>query len=102
MRPMQWMLAKRKPLPPNAFSRSWRENVLEVLFPPSIYGRGASTFSARANVEAAASAASAASTVASASASAAVQPGPAAARPVSEAAERASGKTGKKEKAKAK
>jgi hypothetical protein len=95
MRPMQWMLAKRKPLPPNAFSRSWRENVLEVLFPPSVYGRGASTSPARAKVEVAAAAASAAS----AATSAAVQPGLAAARSVSEAAERAAGK---KEKAKAK
>jgi hypothetical protein len=39
LRPLQWMVSPREPLPPNAFSGSWSENVLEVLFPPSLFGR---------------------------------------------------------------
>ena len=39
LRPLKRMLTKPTPLPPNAFSKTWFENVYEVFFPPSIYGR---------------------------------------------------------------
>jgi len=39
LRPLKRMLTKPTPLPPNAFNKTWFENVYEVLFPPSIYGR---------------------------------------------------------------
>ena len=39
LRPMKRMLTKPIPLPPNAFNKKWFDNVYEVIFPPSIYGR---------------------------------------------------------------
>jgi len=39
LRNLERMLQLPPPVPPHAYSVTWTKNVLEVLFPPSIYGR---------------------------------------------------------------